>query len=46
MGAWLREADLELRDITGMTYNPVTRNYKLNPRDVDVNYLMYASKPE
>ncbi|USD20223.1 bifunctional 2-polyprenyl-6-hydroxyphenol methylase/3-demethylubiquinol 3-O-methyltransferase UbiG [Microbulbifer variabilis] len=46
MGAWLREADLELRDITGMTYNPVTRTYKLNPRDVDVNYLMYASKPE
>ncbi|MFA0810794.1 bifunctional 2-polyprenyl-6-hydroxyphenol methylase/3-demethylubiquinol 3-O-methyltransferase UbiG [Microbulbifer epialgicus] len=46
MGAWLRETDLELRDITGMTYNPVTRSYKLNPRDVDVNYLMYAGKPE
>ena len=44
MGAWLREADLELRDITGMTYNPLTRSYKLNPRDVDVNYLMHASK--
>ncbi|MFC6632060.1 bifunctional 2-polyprenyl-6-hydroxyphenol methylase/3-demethylubiquinol 3-O-methyltransferase UbiG [Microbulbifer taiwanensis] len=46
MGAWLREADLELRDITGMTYNPLTRSYKLNPRDVDVNYLMHACKPE
>ncbi|BBM04211.1 bifunctional 2-polyprenyl-6-hydroxyphenol methylase/3-demethylubiquinol 3-O-methyltransferase UbiG [Microbulbifer sp. GL-2] len=46
MGTWLREADLELRDITGMTYNPVTRSYKLNTRDVDVNYLMYAGKPE
>lgn len=46
MGTWLRETDLELRDITGMTYNPVTRTYKLNTRDVDVNYLMYAGKPE
>ncbi|MCW8127899.1 bifunctional 2-polyprenyl-6-hydroxyphenol methylase/3-demethylubiquinol 3-O-methyltransferase UbiG [Microbulbifer halophilus] len=46
MGAWLREAELETRDITGMTYNPLTRRYKLDPRDVDVNYLMHASKPE
>ena len=44
MGSWLREAELELRDMTGMTYNPLTRSYKLNPRDVDVNYLMHASK--
>ncbi|WP_444917728.1 bifunctional 2-polyprenyl-6-hydroxyphenol methylase/3-demethylubiquinol 3-O-methyltransferase UbiG [Microbulbifer sp. JMSA003] len=46
MGAWLRDESLEAHDITGMTYNPVTRSYKLTPRDVDVNYLMYASKPE
>ncbi|GAA5445135.1 ubiquinone biosynthesis O-methyltransferase [Microbulbifer sp. NBRC 101763] len=46
MGAWLRESDLELKDITGMTYNPVTRTYKLNSRDVDVNYLVHAIKPE
>ncbi|WP_308367025.1 MULTISPECIES: bifunctional 2-polyprenyl-6-hydroxyphenol methylase/3-demethylubiquinol 3-O-methyltransferase UbiG [unclassified Microbulbifer] len=45
MGAWLRDAGLEIRDITGMTYNPLTRNYKLNPRDVDVNYLLHAVKP-
>ncbi|WP_250462703.1 bifunctional 2-polyprenyl-6-hydroxyphenol methylase/3-demethylubiquinol 3-O-methyltransferase UbiG [Microbulbifer litoralis] len=44
MGAWLREAELEARDITGMTYNPLTRRYKLDPRDVDVNYLMHAGK--
>lgn len=46
MGAWLREAGLEVCDITGMTYNPLTRRYKLDPRDVDVNYLMHASRPE
>jgi 2-polyprenyl-6-hydroxyphenyl methylase/3-demethylubiquinone-9 3-methyltransferase len=44
MGTWIREAKLELRDITGLTYNPLTRSYKLNPRDVAVNYMMHASK--
>ncbi|WP_237065449.1 bifunctional 2-polyprenyl-6-hydroxyphenol methylase/3-demethylubiquinol 3-O-methyltransferase UbiG [Microbulbifer guangxiensis] len=44
MGAWIRAAHLELRDITGMTYNPLTRTYKLDPRDVDVNYLVHATK--
>ncbi|KUJ84456.1 bifunctional 2-polyprenyl-6-hydroxyphenol methylase/3-demethylubiquinol 3-O-methyltransferase UbiG [Microbulbifer flavimaris] len=44
MGAWIRAAGLETRDITGMTYNPLTRTYKLDPRDVDVNYLVHATK--
>ena len=33
---------MEVIDITGMTYNPLTRHYKLG-RDVDVNYLMHCS---
>ncbi len=45
MGAWLRGAGLEIRDITGMTYNPLARSYKLTPRDVGVNYLLHAAKP-
>ena len=36
-----RKAGLEILDLTGMTYNPVTRHYKLTP-DVDVNYLAHA----
>ncbi|AOS98355.1 Ubiquinone biosynthesis O-methyltransferase [Microbulbifer aggregans] len=44
MGAWIRAAGLETRDITGMTYNPLTRTYKLDPRDVDVNYLVHATR--
>jgi 2-polyprenyl-6-hydroxyphenyl methylase/3-demethylubiquinone-9 3-methyltransferase len=44
MSDHLRHAGLELRDLTGMTYNPVTKVYKLG-RDVDVNYMMHASKP-
>jgi len=29
-------------DVTGMTYNPLTRRYALSD-DIDVNYLMTAS---
>jgi 2-polyprenyl-6-hydroxyphenyl methylase/3-demethylubiquinone-9 3-methyltransferase len=36
---WSRKAGLETRDITGMTYNPLTKTYKLG-KDIDVNYLM------
>ncbi|MDX5298800.1 MAG: bifunctional 2-polyprenyl-6-hydroxyphenol methylase/3-demethylubiquinol 3-O-methyltransferase UbiG, partial [Gammaproteobacteria bacterium] len=39
----LRDAGFDLQDLTGMTYNPLTRVYKLG-RDVDVNYLMHAVK--
>jgi 2-polyprenyl-6-hydroxyphenyl methylase/3-demethylubiquinone-9 3-methyltransferase len=45
LAGWMRDAGLELRDMTGMTYNPITRNYRLNPRDVSVNYLVYGVKP-
>ncbi|OOZ39184.1 bifunctional 2-polyprenyl-6-hydroxyphenol methylase/3-demethylubiquinol 3-O-methyltransferase UbiG [Solemya elarraichensis gill symbiont] len=41
-----RQASLNVTDLTGMTYNPLARTYKLNPRDIDVNYLMTAVKPE
>ena len=37
---WARKSQLELKDITGMTYNPLTKSYKLG-RDVDVNYMTY-----
>ena len=34
-----REAGLTVTDLTGMTYNPLTKVYSLG-RDVDVNYLL------
>jgi 2-polyprenyl-6-hydroxyphenyl methylase/3-demethylubiquinone-9 3-methyltransferase len=43
--SWARHAGLDLQQITGMTYNPLTRHYALG-RDVDVNYLMHFSKAE
>lgn len=44
MAQWARSADLEWQEITGMTYNPVTKKYKLNSRDVSVNYLVHTKK--
>ncbi len=46
LSQWVRQADLHIRDISGMTYNPLTRVYRLDPSDVDVNYLLAAQKPE
>jgi len=45
LGGWLRDAGLVLKDMTGLTYNPITRTYRLNPRDVSVNYMVHAVKP-
>ncbi|MCW8910762.1 MAG: bifunctional 2-polyprenyl-6-hydroxyphenol methylase/3-demethylubiquinol 3-O-methyltransferase UbiG [Gammaproteobacteria bacterium] len=43
---WARQSQLELKNITGMTYNPLTKSYKLG-RDVDVNYMThYLRSPE
>jgi 2-polyprenyl-6-hydroxyphenyl methylase/3-demethylubiquinone-9 3-methyltransferase len=43
--SWVRDACLELQDITGLLYNPITKNYKLSQNDVDVNYMISAKKP-
>ncbi|MBL7003459.1 MAG: bifunctional 2-polyprenyl-6-hydroxyphenol methylase/3-demethylubiquinol 3-O-methyltransferase UbiG [Gammaproteobacteria bacterium] len=38
-----RQAGLEIKDISGMTYNPLTGIYKIG-RDVDVNYFIHGKK--
>jgi len=45
LGEWIREAGLEITDMTGLLYNPLTKTYKLSERDVDVNYMISARKP-
>ncbi len=39
LAQFARIAGLEVTDVSGMSYNPLTRQYRLG-RDVDVNYLM------
>ena len=38
MEKWARAAGLHMTDLTGMSYNPLTREYKLGS-DVSVNYM-------
>jgi 2-polyprenyl-6-hydroxyphenyl methylase/3-demethylubiquinone-9 3-methyltransferase len=45
MEAYLRKAGLHPAEIRGMVYNPLTNRFSLG-RDVAVNYLGYATKPE
>lgn len=41
IAAQLRKSSLRVIDITGMSYNPITKHYSLGD-DVDVNYLLTA----
>jgi 2-polyprenyl-6-hydroxyphenyl methylase/3-demethylubiquinone-9 3-methyltransferase len=40
---WCRDAGLRPLEMTGMTYNALTRQYKLGP-DCDVNYMVCCAK--
>ena len=43
LAGWARAAGLAVHDLTGMTYNPITRAYALG-RDVGVNYIAACRK--
>ncbi len=45
LAGWIRSAGLTLTGMTGMTYNPLTQHYRLDERDVSVNYLVRSVKP-
>ncbi|MGO9514166.1 MAG: bifunctional 2-polyprenyl-6-hydroxyphenol methylase/3-demethylubiquinol 3-O-methyltransferase UbiG [Steroidobacteraceae bacterium] len=40
LARWGRAAELELEDLTGITYNPLTRSFRLSPNTA-VNYLAH-----
>jgi 2-polyprenyl-6-hydroxyphenyl methylase/3-demethylubiquinone-9 3-methyltransferase len=46
LGNWIREAGLQMQDMTGMAYNPLTKQYKLKAGDVGVNYLVHCKRPK
>jgi len=43
LARWCRDAGLREVELTGMTYNPITRRYRLGP-DCDVNYLLCCTR--
>ena len=44
LARWGRSAGLELRDLCGITYNPLWRTFQLSP-NTDVNYLAHFTRP-
>jgi 2-polyprenyl-6-hydroxyphenyl methylase/3-demethylubiquinone-9 3-methyltransferase len=45
LARWIRAAGLDMQEMMGMTYNPLTKRYRLTSGDVSVNYLIRAKKP-
>lgn len=43
LAAWMRQAGLELQHQTGVTYNPLNKQYSLTT-DTSVNYMLHAIK--
>ncbi len=43
LASWCRQAGLHVKDITGMSYNPLTRQFSLG-NDVKVNYIVHCRK--
>ncbi len=41
LASWIRAANLQLKESTGLHYNPITKYYWLAP-NVDVNYMVYT----
>ena len=40
---WVRAADLHTEDLSGMSYNPFTRNFRLG-RNIQINYLCHTRR--
>lgn len=45
LAQWIRAAGLELDDMIGLTYNPLSKRYRLKSGDVSVNYMVRTRKP-
>ena len=43
LDAWSRKAGLSFDEIVGLTYNPLTRTYRIS-EDTDVNYIVHAQR--
>jgi 2-polyprenyl-6-hydroxyphenyl methylase / 3-demethylubiquinone-9 3-methyltransferase len=42
---WVRATELRTIELTGLSYNPLTRTYRLAPDDISVNYLAACRRP-
>ena len=44
LAKWARGFELKIETITGLSFNPFTRNFQLVSDQVDVNYIIHAKK--
>ena len=44
LSAWSRQAGLNVRNVSGMSVNPLSMHFKIT-KDVDVNYFVHCTKP-
>lgn len=44
LAAWCRACDLQLKDMAGLEYNPISKQYKVSD-NTDVNYMIHVHKP-
>jgi 2-polyprenyl-6-hydroxyphenyl methylase/3-demethylubiquinone-9 3-methyltransferase len=42
---WIRATELRVTDLTGLTYNPISQVYRLDPKDISVNYMAACVRP-
>ena len=40
---WCRKANLDVKEITGIHYNPFAKTFKIGP-GVDINYIIHCQK--
>lgn len=45
LSQWCRDAGLEMRGISGIQYNPLSKRFSLG-KDINVNYLIAVQRPE
>lgn len=46
LAAPLRQSGMAMTDVTGVVFNPIKDQWSLSARDLDVNYIAIAEKPE
>lgn len=46
LAAGLRRAGMDISELTGVAYNPLTGKWSLAPTDLDVNYMLVALRGE
>ena len=44
LASWARRYELKIEDMTGLSFNPFTKNFRLESSQVDVNYMIHAKK--